>query len=627
MRSSATVRVSLLVFLLLATAACHRSSPAVEARPPGPEPPDLAGVDDARQQIELLRSALESGAESGELADRFGELGNAYHIAELLDAAAEAYAQAGRSAPADVRWPYYLGMVHQTRGELEPAAASFERVLAQQPGNLAARLRLAEAQLRLNRLDAARESFAAVLRLDANSAAATRGLGQLASIDGRPSEAARYLERALELQPEASSLHYPLAQAYRKLGDPAAARIHLDQRGERQVSFPDPLAARLSRTKTVTAFALVAARAGDLDQLSNEDFLGFVIEQVGAVDAAPEQLAAALERGPSAPPASGEPVWRARLHYAIGGILTRRGADEAAIEHFLLAVELQPQLHDARLRLANALARLGRFEAAESHYSTLLESDPDDRVLLKRATARIELGRLDAATIDLRSLLAADSENGMARLRLGAILRRIGDRSGARHELERALAADLPAAERTLVHRQLAGLAMESSRPEEALGHFRAVIDLEPDQPSAWLDRGRVLGRLQRYADQRAHLEAATARLPDHAALKRELARLLASCPLDSVRDGRRSLKLAEALLQSEPSLSNAETLAMALAEVGRFEEAAQWQRKLLDQAEKLGYDQRRRQLSDTLARYQDRQPYRTPRSRPEGPRIEGGSR
>ncbi len=78
--------------------------------PPDPvAAPDLAGVDGAqRRQIELLLNALENDrdAGAGKLADRHGELGNAYHIAELLDAAAEAYANARRLAPGDVRWPY-----------------------------------------------------------------------------------------------------------------------------------------------------------------------------------------------------------------------------------------------------------------------------------------------------------------------------------------------------------------------------------------------------------------------------------------------------------------------------------------------------------------------------------------
>ncbi|MCP3960063.1 MAG: tetratricopeptide repeat protein [bacterium] len=642
----------LCAFLLMASAACRRADvPPVGDPPAGDEPApatlELDRIDPAlRQQIELLREALARDTAGDDLASRHGEIGNVYHIAELLGAAAEAYAEARRLAPADVRWPYYSGMVAQTRGELEAATDSFERALEIEPANLAGRLRLAEVRLRRSQLGEARASFAAALEVGEAGAAAHHGLARLASIEGDPRLAASHLERALELQPEADSLHYPLAQAYRRLGDEGRARRQLDLRGDREVSFPDPLAERLSRTKTITAFALVEARAGDLELLADEDFLGFVIEQVGEVEAAPEELAARIERGPASAPGNGESAWRARLHYAVGALLARRGTDIEAVASFGRAIELHPALRDARSRRANALARLGRFDAAEAEYSELLESEAaDGEALLKRATVRIELGHLDAATEDLSRLIAAEPGNGAARLRLGSVLRRQGEGTRAREQLEAALEVDLAAAGRILAHRQLAALAMEAERPERAARHLRAILALEPtrvaarldlagtlarlgrveealaeyeyvlaadaDHPAAVLGRGRVLLRLGRYAAARTHLDAANARLPDDTGLRRELARLLAASPDDSVRDGARALALAEALMAAEPTLSNAETLAMALAEVGRFREAAGWQRRLLDEASRLGHSEARQRLRAGLALYESEQPLR----------------
>ena len=88
---------------------------------------------------------------------------------------------------------------------------------------------------------------------------------------------------------------------------------------------------------------------------------------------------------------------------------------------------------------------------------------------------------------------------------------------------------------------------------------------------------------------------------------------MLAACPDDSVRDGPRALALAEELMSAEPTLSNAETLAMALAEVGRFAEAAEWQRRLLDEAARLGHDDERQRLHQGLALYESRRPFRYP--------------
>ncbi len=565
--------------LLLCLCAC---SPP---EPPRPEAtttlpaPDLASVDDAlRRQIELLQSALESerGAAGASLAERHGELGNAYHIAELLDAAAGAYGDAQRLAPGDPRWSYYSGLVHDARGDLELAGASFSRTVELTVRDRAARLRLAKDQLRRGAFENAREAFAGLLELDPSSAAAHHGLGRLASIDGEPDTATKHLERALELQPEADSLHYPLAQAYRKLGDGERARHHLERRGDTAIRFPDPLTERLSRTKTLTAFALVEALAGDPEQLSDADFLGFAIEQVGEVDGAAEQLARALEGGPATEPEGGDPVrrdpvWRARMHYAIGGLLARRGADPEAARHLEQALALRPSLRDARLRLANSLARLRRFDDAGAHYSILLESDPDNAgTLLKRATARLQFGRFEAAGDDLERLLALESDNATARLRLAEVLRRTGRSEAAIRELETALAGELPASERPLAHRTAAALHQQSRHDRDAL----------------------------------SHLQAATALAPDDADLKRALARLLASSQDDEVRDGDHALALAEALFEAEKNLSNAETMAMALAAAGRFDEAADWQQRLLAEAAKLGHDDHLPRLREALARY-----------------------
>ncbi len=579
--------------MLLLAAACGRVEPPSESPPSESLGPDLTGVDDVqRRQIELLLAALERDREAGgDSADRYGELGNAYHIAELLDAAAEAYAEAGRRLPGDVRWPYYSGMVDDARGDLEAAAAGFRRALELAPEDSAARLRLADVERRLGRLEPAHELFAAALehdpaaRLGAGrtaSAAAHHGLARLATIEGDPATAVRHLERALELAPGAGGLHYPLAQAYRKLGDEERAQAHLDRRGEGEPDFPDPLAERLSRAKTLTAFELVEARAGEAAgragdaSLSDHDFLGFAIEQVGDVEAAPEQLARMLDRGPAAEPAAGDAAWRARMHYAIGGLLARHGSDIEAARHFEQALELRPDLDDARLRRGNSLARLRRFEEAEAQYSMLLASTPDDAgVLLRRATVRLNLGRLEAAEADLQRLVALDPASGKAHLRLAAVLRRTGRPQEATRHLEQALADDLPAADRGLAHQTLATLLLAARRDREAL----------------------------------AHLETATSLAPDDVELRRRIATLLATSPDDTVRDGARALALAEALFGADRSLSNAETMAMALAAAGRFEEAANWQRRLIAEVAKFGHTDQIPRLRKAQNRFKQRLP------------------
>jgi hypothetical protein len=62
------------------------------------------------------------------------------------------------------------------------------------------------------------------------------------------------------------------------------------------------------------------------------------------------------------------------------------------------------------------------------------------------------------------------------------------------------------------------------------------------------------------------------------------------------VRDGERALELARAAFEADRSLASAEAVAMAFAELGRFAEAAEWQRRIVAGAEETGG-------SDLLAR------------------------
>jgi hypothetical protein len=69
--------------------------------------------------------------------------------------------------------------------------------------------------------------------------------------------------------------------------------------------------------------------------------------------------------------------------------------------------------------------------------------------------------------------------------------------------------------------------------------------------------------------------------LPDSLTLRHLLARLLASCPDRSLRDGARALALAEDLARGGATPAILETLAMAMAETGRFESASTLQAEI----------------------------------------------
>jgi hypothetical protein len=108
---------------------------------------------------------------------------------------------------------------------------------------------------------------------------------------------------------------------------------------------------------------------------------------------------------------------------------------------------------------------------------------------------------------------------------------------------------------------------------------------------------------------------------PDQPMFAHALARLLAAAPDDRVRDGAQSIGLIQELLGKEqraPDLG--ETMAMALAELGRYDEAVQVQRDLMTGAERRGLHDVTRRLAENLALYERHQPCRMPWSESELP-------
>jgi tetratricopeptide (TPR) repeat protein len=212
-------------------------------------------------------------------------------------------------------------------------------------------------------------------------------------------------------------------------------------------------------------------------------------------------------------------------------------------------------------------------------------------------------------------------------------------------EFRTVLTLDAPDEEKALAHYQIGRLLTATGRDAESLPSFEKAVELFPQFWQArfavanWLSRhGRhgeaaeMFGRLAaadpanllarqreaaalmsdgRFALARRRLEEGLAASPRSFELASLLARLLATAPDPALRDGERALQLAQDLMQARQDVEQAETVAMALAELERFEEAAALQRQLIDWAEQQGQIELADRLRRTLGRYESRQPVR----------------
>ncbi len=605
--------------------------------------PDLNAMEEtARGRIESMQSSLEDflrrdDVQPKELAEGFGHLGQLFHAYRLLDSAESCYRSSLRLSPGDYRWSYYLGLVRNAQGDLAAAAADYQLALAGQPDKAPILVRLGDVLVELNRIDEARQHYTRAIELEPENAAAYFGLAKVTGFTGDTQGAIEHFLRVLELQPEASVIHYLLGQAYRQLGDLDKAREHLAQHGQEDVKLSDPLGDQISRLAMGTAFEIVMSFAKSADEYPDAEFLGFVLSHLGDVRGSIEQLQQGLARKQEA---DASPLERSRIHYVLGGLLVNDGRDEEAIEQFTLALELAPDLHDARVKLGNALARGDRLEDAIVAYGEVLKRQPDNAAVpLKRVAALMELGRDAEARADLERLLELDPAAGEVHVRLATILERSGDATAAIERYRAAAELDLSSQERSRVHYRLAsllrqrgdleaaveqyaqaleaepelipalgglaGLLAQSGRMREAASHYATLVALEPDQLAPRMAEATALILSHQHAAARSRLEAALERFPDDLRVVQLLARHLAAAPDRTVRNGGRAVELTLVLFDQVPSAENAETLAMAYAEVGNFEQALKWQRQLIAELVTDSDPALAARLERNLARYE----------------------
>jgi tetratricopeptide (TPR) repeat protein len=219
-------------------------------------------------------------------------------------------------------------------------------------------------------------------------------------------------------------------------------------------------------------------------------------------------------------------------------------------------------------------------------------------------------GNVEAALPQLEQALALDPDNLQANLTYGTLLAQRGRDAEATVYYRKALSIQ---PELKDAHFNLGNALLRMGESEPAAKHFQSVLELDPANSVARYGLGVALVRVQRWPEAAAALEQAFAEQPDSQLFGNTLVRLLAACPDDSVRDGERAFKLADQLVRKERSLQNAEILAMALAEVGRFAEAVKLQENALNAVRGTGQKELEARLAANLALYRAGRPCRTP--------------
>ncbi|UCG33863.1 MAG: tetratricopeptide repeat protein, partial [Phycisphaerales bacterium] len=317
-------------------------------------------------------------------------------------------------------------------------------------------------------LDEAQAAYEKALAIERNLALAHAGLGQIAAKRKDFLAAAQHFEQALSIAPGAQA-HYQLAQAYRMIGraEEANEQLALFRRTEQELPLQDPL-----------VFSVHGLRIGG------------------------------------------------QKEFEVGTRLADEGEWEEAIPHFEEAMRLHPELADeAHFRLGAIKWLQGEADAAIEHYRLALESQPDDhRTLNNLGVALLRQERLDEAMECFRRAVACNPSDAMARANLGEAFERLGRHDAAIEQYSLAVQYDPSLAG---VHRSLARTLEVKGDFEASARHWREYLHSAPEDVSALVSLAAALARCGRGAEAEQVFDQASWLAPDDANLAAQRTEIL----------------------------------------------------------------------------------------------------
>lgn len=341
-----------------------------------------ASLVEARNNV---RAALQTTDATADLATAYGELGGIYQVHMLRQPAEYCFENAMRLAPQEFRWAYYSAWLASETGRAGLAVTRFEHARKLDPDYPPVTLRLADLWLDMNELDQAKAAYRTLVDTRGLEAAALYGLGQVALLQRDYDNAIEHFTLALENDPDATRIHYPLAQALRAAQRVTEAREHLAQRGDVLPAVEDPLVTQLEAMKTGASVhflrAMKAIRARDYAAAVSAFTRGLAIEPdnanarlsyaralylSGDKDAAREELEEVLAIQPA----------NTLSLFLLGVLQDEAGEAETAARLYHQVLGHEPAHDGAHFYLGNHYYRQGDYAAAGRHYEKASEIDP-----------------------------------------------------------------------------------------------------------------------------------------------------------------------------------------------------------------------------------------------------------
>ena len=336
----------------------------------------------ARRRLDEIVQAQPLQPES--LATAYGELGGLYQAHLVFPTAADCYHNAMQLAPNEFRWVYYAAWLADTDGRTRQALAYYEQARELKPGYKAVMVRMGNILLDLNELERAQAAYEEVVETTGLEAAAQYGLGQIALLQRDYDTAINAFTRALEHDPAASRIHYPLAQALRATQRNDEAKAQLAMLGNQPPTFRDPQIESLEALKVGSRIHFLQA----MKAIKRQDYAEAGQAFASGIEMEPDNVPARISYARTLYLSGDSSGARQAMEAAVArqpdnslglfllGVLTEEEGDAIrAAGYYRQAIAHTPDHAGANFYLANQYYRTDKLAPAVTHYASSIAGE------------------------------------------------------------------------------------------------------------------------------------------------------------------------------------------------------------------------------------------------------------
>ncbi|MHB1035369.1 MAG: tetratricopeptide repeat protein [Pirellulales bacterium] len=329
--------------------------------------------------------------------------------------------------------------------------------------------------------------------------------------------------------------------------------------------------------------------------------LGSALQSGGNANEAVREFQEAMRLSPILAPTS---------HLNIGMARLQEGKPDAAVEPLRRALELDPNLVEARNMLGVAMFQLGRLDDAVAEYDRALVVEPDSaKTHNNLGSALAKQGNLPEAVKHYRRAIELDPRYTAPRHNLATALANLGkpDEALAQYRLAaKAVPDDADA------HYLLGNALSARDRTDEAVAAYREAVRVAPGHVRAGHNLAAALAKQDNLPEAVAEYRRVLSHKPDSLPTVVNLATILATGERPEVRDGWKAVELmkqaCEATGYRDPRYLD--ILAAAYAETGQFERAVEAAGRAVQLAEAQRDPELAPAIRARLARYRQGTPF-----------------